>query len=121
MENLKTKLDHFKILYENRIKGHRIDNDIIQVKFTYQEKNKYFVKGTLELTLNKLAPFGKIISGFKDSSLTLQFLTDLSPDYSVDFDKDTPPLKIQPQDIYKLYMLKKHPLLFKIKKPLRSM
>jgi hypothetical protein len=125
MEDPKTKLDCFQILSENKIKGYKNPGfndvpDIIEVKFIYQEKNKYFVKGTFKLKLEELNLLGRILAGFNNSSLVLQILEDdILPDQdcSVDFDKDTPPLnKIHSQDIYKLYMLKKHPILFKLEK-----
>jgi hypothetical protein len=109
-----TKLDYFDIISERKIV--RKTDDVLAIKFKYQEYTDYIVKGEIRISLDKLANFGKILFGLKSSSLTAKVLFFGKHEIDVTFNKDTPPKRTKANEIIDLYFLKRHKFLYNLLK-----
>jgi len=117
-----TKLDYFDIISERKITRNGKDGkfDILVVRFKYQEYNDYIVKGEIQILLDELTNFGKILFGFKSSSLTEKVLFSGKHEIDVIFNKDTPPKRTKANEIIDLYFLKRHKFLYNLLKKRES-
>jgi len=113
-----TKLDYFDIISERKITRNGKDGkfDILVVRFKYQEYNDYIVKGEIRILIDRLSNFGRLIFGFKSSSLTAKMLFEGKHEIDVIFNKDTPPKRTRANEIIDLYLLKRHKFLYNLLK-----